>query len=142
MPFTHHSPFGEFFMNTATANLIILTADVNGDNILGTALDGDIAVLFAVTASEVNRRLFVPAANLVVTGKFRLGREVCSIGISIKSIVAVISLPVAASSEVAIPSEVTIVEPVAVPSEAPAEKRKTSTTRSKKQAAKTELAAA
>ncbi len=92
-------------MNTATANLIILTAEVNGNNILGTAIDGDIKVLFAVTASEVNRRLFVPEANLVVTGKFRLGREVCSLGISIKSVVTVVSLPVAVASAVTAPSE-------------------------------------
>jgi hypothetical protein len=124
-------------MNTATSNLIILTADVNEDKILGTAIDGDIKVLFAVATSEVNERLFVPEANLIVSGKFRLGRDACTVGISITSVIAVVSLPVAAPSESAAP-----VEPVALPGDAPAKsKRKTSTTSRSKKAAKTPIAA-
>jgi hypothetical protein len=122
-------------MNSATANLIILTAEVNEDKILGTAIDGDIKVLFTVGASEVNQGLFMPEANLVVSGKFRLGRDAGTVGISIASVIAVVSLPIATSSESAPP-----VEPVA-PNDSPAKsKRKTSTTRSKK-AAKTPIAA-
>ena len=115
-------------MNSATSNLVILTAEINGDKLTGTALDGDIKVLFSTGASEIYQRLFVPSANLVVSGKFRLGRDACTVGIEIASIIAVVSLPVATPSEIAPPSETQI-----APTEAPAKsKRKTSTTRSKK----------
>jgi hypothetical protein len=124
-------------MNSTTANLIVLTAEVNGDNILGTAIDSDIKVLFTVAQSEVNQRLFLPEANLVVSGKFRLGRDACTVGISIANVIAVVSLPVATSSESAAP-----VELVALPSDTPAKsKRKTSTTSRSKKAAKTPIAA-
>jgi hypothetical protein len=122
-------------MNSATSNLIILTAEVNEDKIVGMAIDGEIKVLFAVDASEVNQRLFIPEANLVVTGKFRLGRDACTVGISIASVIAVVSLPVAAPSESA-----ALVAQVALVAETATTKRKSSTTRSKK-AAKTPIAA-
>jgi hypothetical protein len=149
-------------MNTATANLIVVTAALAGNKITGTALDGDICVLFSAEASEVNQQVLMPEANLVVTGKFRLGREVCTVGMCIKSIIAVVSLPTAAPNEVTAPidaiaavapSEIAV--PVAVvataaPNEVAApvdvaaaatKKRKTSTARSKKKAT-TELVAA
>ncbi|WP_310425375.1 hypothetical protein [Chamaesiphon sp. VAR_48_metabat_135_sub] len=69
-------------MNSATSNLVILTAEINGDKLTGTALDGDIKVLFSTGASEIYQRLFVPEANLVVSGKFRLGRDACTVGIA------------------------------------------------------------
>jgi hypothetical protein len=123
-------------MNSATANLIILTAEVNEDKILGTAIDGDIKVLFTVGASEVHQGLFMPEANLVVSGKFRLGRDAGTVGISIASVIAVIALPVITSSESAVPVE------LVAPSDAPAKsKRKTSTTSRSKKAAKTPIAA-
>jgi hypothetical protein len=122
-------------MNSATANLIILTAEVNEDKILGTAIDGDIKVLFAVEASEVNQGLFKPEANLVVSGKFRLGRDAGTVGISIASVIAVVALPVADPSESA-----ALVAQVAPVVETAITKRKSSTTRSKK-AAKTPIAA-
>jgi hypothetical protein len=120
MPITH-TLLGGFLMNTATA-------------ITGTAIDGDIKVLFTVGASEVNQRLFVPEANLLVSGKFRLGRDVCSIGISIKSVVTVVSLPSTVPGEVADPVEVAA--PIAE-----TKKRKSTSTRSKK-TAKPDLVAA
>jgi hypothetical protein len=130
-------------MNSATSNLVILTAEINGDKILGTAIDGDIKVLFTVGASEVNQGLFVPSANLVVSGKFRLGRDAGTVGISIASVIAVVSLPVDAPIEVAAPvvgvgdslplGTASPSETQIAPTEAPAKsKRKTSTTRSKK----------
>ncbi len=122
-------------MNTAISNLIILTAEVSEDKIVGTALDGAIKVLFAVDASEVNQRLFLPEANLVVFGKFRLGRDACTVGISISSVITVVSLPVAVPSESA-----ALVELVAPVAETATTKRKSSTTRNKK-AAKTPIAA-
>ena len=137
-------------MNSATSNLVILTAEINGDKLTGTAIDGDIKVLFSAGASEIYQRLFVPEANLVVSGKFRLGRDACTVGIAIASVIAVVSLPVA-PIEVAAPvvgvgvasafAEVSPSETQIAPTEAPAKsKRKTSTTRSKK-AAKTPIAA-
>ena len=129
-------------MNSATSNLVILTAEINGDKLTGTAIDGDIKVLFSTGASEIYQRLFVPSANLVVSGKFRLGRDAGSVGISIASVIAVVSLPVA-PIEVAAPvigvdvasafAEASPSETQIPPTEAPAKsKRKTSTTRSKK----------
>jgi hypothetical protein len=129
-------------MNSATSNLVILTAEINGDKLTGTAIDGDIKVLFSAGASEIYQRLFVPSANLVVSGKFRLGRDACTVGIAIASVIAVVSLPVA-PIEVAAPivgvgvasafAEASPSETQIPPTEAPAKsKRKTSTTRSKK----------
>ena len=71
-------------MNSATANLIVLTAEVNEDKIVGTAIDGDHqSAVLRLLQSEVNQRLFLPEANLVISGKFRLGRDAWSVGISI-----------------------------------------------------------
>jgi hypothetical protein len=95
-------------MNSATSNLIILTAEVNEDKIVGSAIDGEIDVLFAVAQSEVNRQIFLPSANLVVSGKFRLGRDACSVGISISSVIAVVSLPVATPNESAYQTTATL----------------------------------
>ena len=87
-------------MRTATSNLIILTVEV-GTNITGTAIDGDIGINFAVANTEVDRRLFVHSAQLVVTGKFRLGKEPTTIGIWISNVVAIISIPAPASADLA-----------------------------------------
>jgi hypothetical protein len=88
-------------MRTAIPNLVILTAEI-GENITGTAIDADILINFAVANSDVNQRLFVPEAQLVVTGKFRLGKEIATIGIWISSIVAIVSIPAPATAECAI----------------------------------------
>jgi hypothetical protein len=126
-------------MRTATSNLVILEAEIVDGKILGTAVDGDIKILFAVTASEVNQRLFVPEANLVVTGKIRLGREICTIGIWINSVIAVVSLPAPVTSEIEAPAEIEVVDEVEVPKTATKQKR---AARSKKvkASAKAELA--
>jgi hypothetical protein len=88
-------------MRTATSNLLILTVQTDTNNITGTAIDADILVNFAVANTEVNQRLFVPSAQLVVTGKFRLGKQLATIGILISSVVAIISIPAPASAEIA-----------------------------------------
>ena len=88
-------------MRTATPNLLILTVRADTNNITGTAIDADILVNFAVANTEVNQRLFVPEAQLVVTGKFRLGKQLATIGISISSVLAIISIPAPASAEIA-----------------------------------------
>jgi hypothetical protein len=91
-------------MRTATPNLLVLTVQTGTDFITGTAIDGDIGINFAVPNSEVNRHSFVPEAQLVVTGKFRLGKELATIGILISSVVAIISVPALASAEIADPA--------------------------------------
>jgi hypothetical protein len=107
-------------MRTANPNLVILTVEV-GTNITGTAIDADILVNFAVANTEVNQRLFVPSAQLVVTGKFRLGKELATIGIWISSVIAIVSIPAPASVEIAAtapiaPAEVeSLVEPETAP---------------------------
>jgi hypothetical protein len=87
-------------MRTANPNLVILTVEI-GTNITGTAIDADILVNFAVANTEVNQRLFVPSAQLVVTGKFRLGKELATIGIWISSVIAIVSIPAPASADLA-----------------------------------------
>jgi hypothetical protein len=98
-------------MRTATPNLLVLTVQTGTDRITGTAIDGDVGINFAVTNSDVNRRLFVPEAQLVVTGKFRLGKEFATIGILISNVVAIISIPAPASAEIADPANVLVATP-------------------------------
>ena len=88
-------------MRTATPNLLILTVQAATNNITGTAIDADILVNFAVANTEVNQRLFVPSAQLVVTGKFRLSKQLATIGILISSVVVIVSIPAPASAEIA-----------------------------------------
>lgn len=101
-------------MRTFTANIFILSAQIGDTTITGTAIDGDIKVNFAVAATDVNQRLFVPESNLVVAGKFRLGKELATIGVWISKIIAVVSIPAPVSAEVGAvalaPVEVTIVD--------------------------------
>ena len=87
-------------MRTFTANIVILSAEVKETTITGTAIDGDIAIEFAVANTDVNQRLFVPEAQLVVTGKFRVAKAITTIGAWISAIVAVISIPAPAEIEV------------------------------------------
>jgi hypothetical protein len=95
-------------MRTFTANIFILSAQIGDTTITGTAIDGDIKVNFAVAATDVNQRLFVPESNLVVAGKFRLGKELATIGVWISKIIAVVSIPAPVPAEV----EVVALEPV------------------------------
>lgn len=92
-------------MRTATPNLFILTVET-GTHITGTAIDGDVLVNFAVANTDVNQRLFVPEAQLVATGKFRLGKEVATIGIWISSVIAIISIPAPAEAPAKVESSV------------------------------------
>ena len=101
-------------MRTATSNLVILTAQISDAAITGTAIDGDTLVNFAVAKTDVNQRLFVPEANLVVTGKFRLASTIAAIGMWITFIIAVVFIPA--------PTEIEPVEE-AVVTLTPAQKR-------------------
>ena len=110
-------------MRTFTANIFILSAQIGDTTITGTAIDGDTKVNFAVAATDVNQRLFVPESNLVVAGKFRLGKELATIGVWISKIIAVVSIPAPVSAEVEVevtlePVEATIVDAAAAPDEA------------------------
>ena len=82
-------------MRTATSNLVIVNSATTDKSITGLAMDSNnnINIKFAVTNNDVNRAIFVPEANLVVSGTFRIAREACTIGIWIRSIIAVVSLP-------------------------------------------------
>ena len=90
-------------MRTFTANILIISAQTKDTTITGTAIDGDIAIDFAVTNTDVNQRLFVPEAQLVVTGKFRVAKAIATIGAWISGIIAVVSIPA--------PVEIEVVEP-------------------------------
>jgi hypothetical protein len=80
-------------MRTATSNLFVLDAEIGTTTITGKAIDGDISVNFAVANTEINQRLFVSEAQLVVTGKFRLAAQIATIGIWIDKVMAVVSIP-------------------------------------------------
>jgi hypothetical protein len=88
-------------MRTATSNLFILDAEIGTTTITGKAIDGDISVNFAVANTEINQRLFISEAQLVVTGKFRLAAQIATIGIWIDKVIAVVSIPEPAPVEVA-----------------------------------------
>ena len=105
-------------MRTFTALIIVLSAQIKDTTIVGTAIDGDIAIDFAVANTDVNQRLFVPEAQLVVTGKFRIAKEIASIGAWFSTVVAVVSIPAPVEIETAVAVEV--IEPAPL---TPAQKR-------------------
>jgi hypothetical protein len=80
-------------MRTNTSNLVILSAETSDKNITGTAVDGDIFVNFTVANTEVNQRIFVAEANLVVIGNFKLNQNIATIDMWISSVIAVVALP-------------------------------------------------
>jgi hypothetical protein len=80
-------------MHTNTSNFVILSAETNDKNITGTAVDGDIFVNFTVVNTEVNQRIFVTEANLIVIGNFRLNQNISTIDMWISSVIAVVALP-------------------------------------------------
>lgn len=121
-------------MRTFTALIIILSAQIEDKTITGLAIDGDIAIDFAVANTDVNQRLFVPEAQLVVTGKFRVAKAVATIGAWISNVVAVVSIPAPVEPETAIPAEV--IEPTSL---TPAQKRATTLAAKKAKAAESEL---
>ena len=99
-------------MRTFTANILVLSAQIKDTTITGTAIDGDIAIDFAVANTDVNQRLFVPEAQLVVTGKFRVAKAIATIGAWISSVIAVVDLPAPVE---AVESEIVgVIEPEAV----------------------------
>jgi hypothetical protein len=119
-------------MRTATSNLVIITVEITDKSITGLAMDSnnDINIKFAVSKNNVNLAIFVPEANLVVTGMFRIAREICTIGMWIKSVIAVVSLPTPELTPIAI-SEV-VVEAEIIPLTS---KQKAAATRAAKKAA-------
>jgi hypothetical protein len=99
-------------MRTFTANILIISAQIKDTTITGTAIDGDIAIDFAVANTDVNQRLFVSEAQLVVTGKFRIAKTIATIGAWISSVIAVVDLPAPVE---AVESEIVeVIEPEAV----------------------------
>jgi hypothetical protein len=81
-------------MRTFTSNLIIVSATVGDTTISGKALDCDISIDYFVSLNDVNQAIFVPEANLVVTGSLRINsKELASISVWVNSVIAVVSLP-------------------------------------------------
>jgi hypothetical protein len=82
-------------MHTLNANIIILSTEISDDKISGKAIDiyRDINVNYSTVNNNDNRSIFIPKANLVISGKFRIGKEVATVGVWIHTIVAVVSLP-------------------------------------------------
>jgi hypothetical protein len=106
-------------MRTFTSNLIVLSVTVNETTIYGKAIDRDISIDYSVGLNDVNQAIFVPEANLVVTGSLRLNpKEVTSINVWINSVVAVVSLP---EAEVPIADKVVTIELAEQPVEIVAE---------------------
>ncbi len=98
-------------MRTFVASIVILSAQIKETTITGTAINGDIAIEFAVANNDVNQRLFVPEAQLVVTGKFRIAKAIATIGAWISSIVAVVSIPAPDEIETTLCEVVAAIEP-------------------------------
>jgi hypothetical protein len=91
--------FGANLMRTFTANILVISAQIKDTTITGTAIDGDIAIDFAVANTDVNQRLFVSEAQLVVTGKFRVAKAIATVGAWISSVIGVISIPAPVESQ-------------------------------------------
>jgi hypothetical protein len=123
-------------MRTATSNLVIITTEITDKSITGLAIDSNnnIDIKFAVSNTDVNRAIFIPEANLVVTGNFRIARDICTIGIYVKSVIAVVSLPI--SELEPIPTPEVIIESTTL---TPAQKR--AATKAAKKAAQAALLA-
>jgi hypothetical protein len=121
-------------MRTATSNLVIITTEITNKSITGLAMDSNnnIDVKFAVSNTDVNRAIFIPEANLVVTGNFRIARDICTIGIYVKSVIAVVSLPVPELEAIPMP-EVVEAEVLLTPAQ------KSAATRAAKKAAQAAL---
>ncbi len=130
-------------MRTFTSSLIVLSAQISDTTITGTAIDGDTAINFTVAASEVNQRLFIPEAQLVVTGKFRLAKELATIGAWISKVIAVVSIPAPveaiAVNVQSIPAEVIDVESAPIePVKLTAAQKRATTIAAKKASAQSE----
>jgi hypothetical protein len=102
-------------MRTFTSNLLVLSATVSDTTISGKAIDRDISIDYSVGLNDVNQAIFVPEANLVVTGSLRINpKEPASINVWINSVVALVSLPAA---DVSIADEVMTIAPAEQPVE-------------------------
>jgi hypothetical protein len=103
-------------MRTFTANILVISAEIKDTLITGTAIDSDIAINFSVANNDVNQRLFIPEAQLVVTGKFRIAKAIATIGVWISGIVTVVSIPAPAEIDAEVIEPESIVEAL-VPAE-------------------------
>jgi hypothetical protein len=100
-------------MRTFTANILVLSTQIEETTITGMAIDGDIAINFSVANNDVNQRLFIPEAQLVVTGKFRIAKAIATVGVWISGIMAVVSIPAPAEIKVEAIEPEAIIEVVA-----------------------------
>lgn len=83
-------------MRTFFAPITILSAVVNEDNdtITGKAFDNDISIDYTVKLNEANRAVYVPGAELVVTGSLRINnKQISSVIVWINEIMYVGFVP-------------------------------------------------
>jgi hypothetical protein len=83
-------------MRTFFAAITILSAVVNEDNdtITGKAFDNDISIDYTVKLNEANRAVYVPGAELVVTGSLRINnKQISSVIVWINEIMYVGFVP-------------------------------------------------
>jgi hypothetical protein len=83
-------------MRTFFAAITILSAVVNEDNdtITGKAFDNDISIDYTVKLNEANRAVYVPGAELVVTGSLRINnKQISSVIVWINEIIYVGFVP-------------------------------------------------
>lgn len=97
--FTSSIGAGASYLHIATTNLFILTAKVENERIIGTAIDSkNIPIKFAALLTDNNKSMFIENANLVVSGKFRL-TQAGGIGLFINSIIAEIPTDIRAKRD-------------------------------------------
>jgi hypothetical protein len=92
-------------MNTFTANIVVLTATVDEQNITGDAITtSGIALKYAVKNNEVNQSIFLPESQLVVSGTMRIHSQLATMGVRITNILATVSVPAAPIEAPSVPA--------------------------------------
>jgi hypothetical protein len=85
-------------MRTFISNAVITSAVVGKQNITGKAVDiqDNISINFTVANDKqgVNRAIFIPESNLVITGNFCVNYEdLATVDVYVSEVMAVVSLP-------------------------------------------------
>lgn len=85
-------------MRTFISNAVITSAVISKQNITGKAVDiqDNVSINFTVANDKqgVNRAIFIPEANLVITGNFCINYdELATVDVYVSEVIAVVSLP-------------------------------------------------
>jgi hypothetical protein len=85
-------------MRTFISNAVITSAVVGKQNITGKAVDiqDNVSINFTVANDKqgVNRAIFIPESNLVITGNFCVNyEELATVDVYVSEVMAVVSLP-------------------------------------------------